>query len=417
MTLLPIPVEAAVALAALLATATLIAVFIWAAAHARRRNLHLWLPAWLKGDWPGRPAHSAPNTPGTVHILFCVADHFEPAHNRPGIAAERERLDQWRRAYPKRFSHLRDADGRPPRHTFFYPAEDYRPEHLDKLRALARQGFGEVEVHLHHDNDTADRLRESLLAFVKQLREHGLLGSDRADNRPRFGFVHGNWALDNSLPDGRWCGVNDELRVLAQCGCYADFTLPSAPSPAQTRRINSIYYAADDPHRPKSHDDGVLVAAGGRPTGDLMIIQGPLGLRWPGTRLFGLVPVLEAGNLSHNDPPTPARADSWVRTRVCVAGRPDWTFVKVHTHGCNDKNRPVLLGDPMVRLHRHLIERYNDGREYKLHYVTAREMYNLVRAAERGLTGDPAQYTDLVISPPPCAGAAGPSPNHTETSP
>ena len=40
-----------------------------------------------------------------------------------------------------------------------------------------------------------------------------------------------------SLPDGRWCGLNNELILLRDLGCYADFTLPSAPSrPSDTQR-------------------------------------------------------------------------------------------------------------------------------------------------------------------------------------
>src|SRR6202043_585670 len=93
-----------------------------------------------------------------------------------------------------------------------------------------------------------------------------------------YGFVHGNWALDNSRPDGRWCGVNNELDILRQTGCYADFTLPSYPSPTQTRKINSIYYATDDPARPKSHDRGINVGSAPRPANSLMLIQGPLAL-------------------------------------------------------------------------------------------------------------------------------------------
>jgi hypothetical protein len=34
-----------------------------------------------------------------------------------------------------------------------------------------------------------------------------------------------------------------------------------------------------------------------------------------------------------------------------------------------------------------------------LHYVTAREAYNLVKAAEAGCTGDPEQYRDYLIPP------------------
>ena len=68
---------------------------------------------------------------------------------------------------------------------------------------------------------------------------HGLLSRDRYTGEVGYGFIHGNWALDNSRPDGRMCGVDNELDVLRETGCYADFTLPSAPSPTQTRKINS----------------------------------------------------------------------------------------------------------------------------------------------------------------------------------
>lgn len=96
---------------------------------------------------------------------------------------------------------------------------------------------------------------------------------------------------------------------------------------------------------------------------------------------------------------------TWLRIGVCVAGRPDWLFVKLHTHGCNEANWRVLFGEPILELHRCLCERYNDGRRYRLHYVCAREMYNIIKAAELGLAGDPGQYRDLQILPPARASA------------
>jgi len=378
----------------------------------RKRNAHLWLPAWFKKDWAGMRKHNPRHGAGPTHILFCIADHFEPAHARPGVEAEQQRVTEWREAYPRLFSRFRDADGRPPQHTFFFPVEEYRPQHLEQLAGLTAAGYGEVEVHIHHRDDTSEQLRRALLQFVEHLKAHGLLGRDAANGQARFGFVHGNWALDNSLPNGEWCGVNDELRVLAACGCYADFTLPAAQSPAQTRRINSIYYAADDPERPKSHDRGIEVEVGKKPSGDLMLIQGPLSLCWPGQRLFGLAPAVDNADLGTGMPPSPERADAWVRTRVCVAGRPEWVFVKLHTHGCNDRLRPLLLGKQMVQLHEYLTTHYNDGEKYQLHYVTAREMYNIVKAAEQGLTGNPTQYRDMVIPPPPCKEAVASHMDH-----
>ena len=38
-----------------------------------------------------------------------------------------------------------------------------------------------------------------------------------------------------------------------------------------------------------------------------------------------------------------------------------------------------------------------------LHYVTAREMFNVARAAMDGKIGDPSAYFDYVVPPPPIA--------------
>ena len=40
---------------------------------------------------------------------------------------------------------------------------------------------------------------------------------------------------------------------------------------------------------------------------------------------------------------------------------------------------------------------FNDGTNFRLHYVTAREMYNIIKAAEAGKSGDPSAYRDFQI--------------------
>src|SRR5205085_71886 len=197
-----------------------------------------------------------PPRPGQpLHVLICVADHYEPGFGGADDALAAQRVERWARQYPQQFGRFRDGDGRTPRHTFFYPPEHYTPQYLDRLTELCRDGFGEVEIHLHHHGDTADTLRDKLVTFRDTLADrHSLLARDKATGRIKWGFVHGDWALDNSRPDGRCCGVNNELTVLRETGCYADFTFPSAPHPTQPRKINSIYYAVDDPLRPRSHD-------------------------------------------------------------------------------------------------------------------------------------------------------------------
>jgi hypothetical protein len=370
----------------------------------RRRGLGSWLlPAVLRGMGVGGRRKGEP-----VHLLLCVADHFEPKLNAPPPEVADSRVKRWVTDYPRLFGSFRDSDGRPPRHSFFFPQEEYEPEHLDALAQLCRAGFGEVEVHLHHDHDTAEGLRKKLLGFKKTLSErHGLLARDKRTGEVAYGFIHGDWALDNSRPDGRCCGVNNELDVLRETGCYADFTLPSAPSPTQTRKINSVYYAQGAPHRSKSHDTGFDVGRAAVPDRALMLIQGPLLLNWR-SRKWGVIPRIENGCLQASQPPSLGRLRLWLKARVQVPMRPDWFFVKLHTHGANEANMPGLLGEPMVRFHEALARRAAEEPHFRFHYVTAREMYNLVRAAEAGWGGavDEARDCRLVWN----GGLSGPSP-------
>jgi hypothetical protein len=360
----------------------------------RARNMQYWLGGYLRRRRP-------PAVDGPIHVMFCFVDHFEPAWGKVDLATQRARVDRWCRDYRALAAMHRDADGRMPQHTFFYPEEEYLEEHLDKIAALCTEGYGEIEIHLHHDNDNEANFRQTIERFNNLLHErHGALPRDPASGQLRFGFIHGNWSLDNSRADGRWCGINNELILLRELGCYADFTLPSAPSDTQTKTSNAIYYATDDPLRPKSHDSGVPVRVGGAPSGDLMIVQGPLGLNWR-ERKFGVLPRIENADVRRGCPPTPERVDAWVKTGIHVEGRPEWVFVKVHTHGTQERDMDTLLGEAAQRMHQHLERAYNDGKRYVLHYVTARETYNIIKAAEAGHRGDPHAFRDFLLPPPP----------------
>jgi hypothetical protein len=96
---------------------------------------------------------------------------------------------------------------------------------------------------------------------------------------------------------------------------------------------------------------------------------------------------VENGNIQGNQPPTEERLELWLKARIQVASRPDWYFVKLYTHGATESNQAVLLGEPMVRFHEALAERSKRDTNFRFHYVTAREMYNLAMAAEAGWTG------------------------------
>ena len=88
-------------------------------------------------------------------------------------------------------------------------------------------------------------------------------------------------------------------------------------------------------------------------------------------------------------------------------GRPDRLFIKLHCHGAADGNRQALLGEDLPALFSDLEARYNDGQRYRLHYVTARELFNVVKATEAGAPGNAERLVDWLL-PPPCR-AAGPA--------
>ena len=70
--------------------------------------------------------------------------------------------------------------------------------------------------------------------------------------------------------------------------------------------------------------------------------------------------------------------------------------------GCG--RSPCVQAQSRCGLHEYLNARYNDGQEWVLHYVTAREMYNIAVAAMDGASGDPGDHRDHVVPPPPiCA--------------
>src|SRR5262245_60240992 len=149
--------------------------------------MHRWLGPYLCS------AHkrSSPSEDVPIHVLLCVCDHFEPKLGSARPAVADERMSRWVNGYANQFARFHDSDGRPPRHTYFYPVEEYEPRYLEALAGLCRSGFGEVEVHLHHDNDTADNLRCTLLDFKQTLHDaHGLLGRDRRTGEVAYGFIH-----------------------------------------------------------------------------------------------------------------------------------------------------------------------------------------------------------------------------------
>ncbi len=370
----------------------LLSASIYALSRVWQRGMYIWLPAYVRslGGRQNNPRGSKEQK--TTHVFFTFVDHYEPGNGDVDEKEMQRRVDAWLAGYPAMAKKYTDADGRHPQHTWFYPPH-YDIRHLKQISALCFAGLGEIEMHLHHENDTPESLRHKLQECLRLYNQHGALISAESQPKAVYGFIHGNWALCNSA-HGKYCGVNEELTVLRETGCFADFTMPSC-NESQTKKINSIYVAEDTPGRPKSHDTGTDLEVGKFRQGGLVIFQGPLGINWK-RRPY---PRIENASITSENPPTPDRIDYWIQCGIGVKKKPEWVFVKVHTHGAVPRDWEAVFGTAAEKMHTYLREKYNDGVNYKLHYVTAREAYNICEAAVMGLSGDPNEYRDYVIKP------------------
>jgi len=355
-----------------------------------------WLPSYA---WQ-RLTRKRPR--GHVHLIFALADHFEPSivpedgFARAPYDVQERRLERWCRDYPELVGGWRDSDGRPMVHTYFYPAEQHDEGLVGRLAEHCRAGWGEIEIHLHHGMlapDTAENTRRQLAGFRDILAERGCLCYWEGSGPPRYAFVHGNFALSNSA-GGRCCGVDSEIQILAETGCYADFTLPpGAFHSAQIAKINSIYECTPPLDRKAPHRRGRDLRRGTPPVIFPLLVQGPLLPDFGGAGPFS--PSIEDSAITGARPPSLQRLQLWKRAGIAVRGRPDWIFVKLHCHGMDPrpKNEDAMLGASMRRFLQEFVEGAPQRGE-SLHFVSAREMVNIALAACDGREGNPGQYRD-----------------------
>jgi len=358
------------------------------------------LVVWRAGGWIGpyllerrhRFDDGAP-----LDVCFQFIDHFEPDHGRAGPQRQIDRVRRWEQAYAAGARGHTDSDGRCPQHTWFFAISENTPEAAAAISRWPGKGWGEIEYHIHHDAQmTEEQLRARIGGDVAQLQQIG------AASAGRYGFVHGMFALAGGDP--RWCSITGEIDVLLETGCYADFTFGSVGTPAQPRQVNTIYYARST-GRPKPYDTGTECTVGRKGDGLLMI---------PGPMCFGLFPrALDDAHVEPHHLPHPRRIARWLDAHVHVRGRPNWVFISVHSHTAREDARDALFTGPMQRLWGELERRFKTGTA-RLHYLTAREAYNVVKAAEADLRGSPGDYRDFEIPPPANrkasldAGAPGP---------
>lgn len=334
------------------------------------------------------------------HVIFVVANHFEPSWKAQGfhdLDSQLRRLDAYHKLARATGEAVRDVDGTKFRHTNFYPAEQYDFRLLEKMAEMQAERLGDVEVHLHHGvekPDTAENLRKSLVEFRDVLAEqHKCLSRLDGAGKPMYAFVHGNLALANSC-GGKFCGVDEEMQILQETGCYVDMTLPSAPDETQVPVINQIYECGLPLMEKVPHRQGIRTRVYGNQPQLPLIFQGPLIFNWT-RRIKGLpIPRLDDGALVHNQPMDLARLNRWLSANVTVEGKSDWVFVKLYCHGFFDADQSACIGEDAQRFFGEIVENGERTGKYKVHFATAREAFNMVAAAIDGRKGTPHEFRD-----------------------
>ncbi|MRR55623.1 MAG: hypothetical protein EG822_14140 [Deltaproteobacteria bacterium] len=228
-----------------------------------RWKMYIWLPDYISQNW-----HKSEKVQGIKHIMFIFVDHYEPGTGDKGVKVNREWLANYKALADKH----RDSYGRKPQHTWFYAYDHHNGGVMSDLSRAVYAGYGEIEFHWHHGHDTNESFKRELGEGIKWFNHYGALID--TSGKVSFGFIHGNWALDNS-GEQKHCGVNREMDILKKAGCYADFTFPAFGNSSQPSKVNSIYYALDD-DRNKSYDAGMDAKVGVKNSKDLLIFEGPL---------------------------------------------------------------------------------------------------------------------------------------------
>jgi hypothetical protein len=362
----------------------------------RQLSYGKWLPRYALQ----RLTRPAPR--GKVHLILALADHFEPAivpedgRARAPRSEQERRVERWCAEYPQAVDPWRDHEGCPLVHTYFYPAEQYDRGLVDRLAQHCHRGWGELEIHLHHGMDapaSSEDTRRELVEFRDALVfNHGSLSFLDGSGQPRYAFVHGNFTLANSA-GGYACGVDNEVAILAETGCYADLTLPTAAfHPAQIEKINSLYECSLPLNVRAPHRKGRDLRVGQPPQKFPVMVQGPLMLDFDRGARNGVVR-FENAALTGSNPPDVRRLNLWKKAAICVQGRPDWLFIKLHCHGMDPTQQDAVMGPAMQSFLSELTGGAADRQEV-IHFVTAREMMNIIWAACDGREGNPGDYRD-----------------------
>lgn len=358
------------------------------------------LEKWLHG-LRRRPQRPVENPLGTRHVLIALCNRLS------SVASEADKSAMVRR-WIGESARLREefpaAQAFSLKHTFSLPPEEASAAWAPELAALCRVAGCEIELAPPRDAKSAAGLRrERIEAGKERLAQSGWLGRDRS-GAARFCFVHraeGSSAF----------GLGDQAGMLRDAGCAASFPFDLKPGVVPEEFENSLVYflesEAAGPRQGLRRVRAERETRGADRTG--LLVAPPPFCPEAGRKTFGFKPEIDQGEIGAAALPTADRLHRWLDCRLTVEARPNWLFVVLHTDGFSPENASMLFGEPMRDFHRKLRSIAARDRTLCLHGVTARELVNILHAAEAGHSGNPLQFCDFRYLPPPAIAESRPS--------
>jgi hypothetical protein len=161
-------------------------------------------------------------------------------------------------------------------------------------------------------------------------------------------------------------------------------------------RINAIYQCGHDLTEARPHRSGKSLSVGDKLQLPI-IFTGPLVFDWT-RRVRGLpIPRVEDGALAQNYPLTMDRLNRWRSAGISVKDGPDWIFIKLYSHAFFDWDQDLMIGEQMKRFMNEVLETAECSGDFKVHFASAREAFNMVVAAVDGKEGQPGSYRNYKL--------------------
>jgi hypothetical protein len=126
-------------------------------------------------------------------------------------------------------------------------------------------------------------------------------------------------------------------------------------------------------------------------------MTGPTVLDWRLRKRHIPVPRIGDGVLTASYPLDLVRLRHWRSAAVALRGRPEWIFIKLHCHGFYQQDQPETVGEPVRRFMARVLELSEQGEGFKVHFASAREVFNIITAGIAEEAGTPGQYRNYQL--------------------